>query len=475
MDLEQIRLILESECGLQPGKPILAGVSGGPDSLCLVDMLESLGYTLVIAHFNHQLRAQARDDARVVDEFAQKRGIRFVLGSEKVREFAETHNLSLEEAARICRYRFLFSQAEIVGAQAVAVGHNADDQVETVLMHLLRGSGLSGLRGMPFRSLATEWSSNIPLVRPLLGVWRAEILEYCTARQLQPVTDLSNQDTTFYRNRLRLELIPYLNQFNPQVKERIWKMTNVLAADFQVLEGLVETAWRDCFAKSQEGFVSLDRPRLLQQPLGVQRALIRRAIKVLRPDAKDIEFDIIERAVAFIRQPSRSRRADLFQGIEIELQGSCIVLMDVNIHSSNPDWLQLPLNEGISLGEQGSVELENGWSMSCELAQNVGTIPESELRDPQQGWLDADTLNFPLLVRTRRPGDRFQPLGIADHSVKLSDFWINAGLVRQARDRWPLVCSGNEIVWIPGFRPAQVCRITSSTRQMVHLKIFRNL
>jgi tRNA(Ile)-lysidine synthase len=242
MDLERIRSLLESECGLQSEKPVLVGVSGGPDSLCLADVLESLGYSLVIAHFNHQLRPQAGDDARVVEEFAGKRGIPFVLGSEKVGEFAESHHLSLEEAARICRYRFLFSQAEAAGAQAVAVAHNADDQVETVLMHLLRGSGLSGLRGMPYRSLTTEWSSTIPLVRPLLGVWREEINEYCAVRQLQPVTDLSNQDTTFYRNRLRHELVPYLQHYNPQAKERIWKMANVLAADYEVLEAQVEAA-----------------------------------------------------------------------------------------------------------------------------------------------------------------------------------------------------------------------------------------
>jgi tRNA(Ile)-lysidine synthase len=473
MDLERIRSLLESECGLQPEKPVLVGVSGGPDSLCLADVLESLGYSLVIAHFNHQLRPQAGEDACVVEEFAGKRSIPFVLGSEKVGEFAESHHLSLEEAARICRYRFLFSQAEAAVAQAVAVAHNADDQVETVLMHLLRGSGLSGLRGMPFRCLTTEWSSTIPLVRPLLGVWREEINEYCAVRQLQPVTDLSNQDTTFYRNRLRHELVPYLQHYNPQAKERIWKMANVLAADYEVLEAQVEAAWGYCLAASRRGFVSLDRQRLEEQPLSLQRALIRRAIKSLRPDAKDIEFDTIERSLAFVQQPSRSGHVDLFQGIEIELQDACITLVDVKVHTTNPDWPQLGSIEAATLEEQGSVELANGWRLSCEVIQNAGRMSEAELHDPQQGWLDADTLKFPLRVRTRLSGDRFQPLGMSDHSVKLSDFWINAGLERQARDLWPLVCSGDEIVWVPGFRPAQKCRITPATRHIVHLKIYR--
>ncbi|HTX79431.1 MAG TPA: tRNA lysidine(34) synthetase TilS [Longilinea sp.] len=473
MDLERIRSQVVQECGLQPDRPVLTGVSGGPDSLCLADVLDSLGYKLAIAHFNHQLRPQAGEEAHLVEEFARRRGIPFVLGSEKVGEFAETHKLSLEEAARICRYQFLFSQAEAVGAQAVAVGHNADDQVETVLMHLLRGSGLAGLRGMPFCSLATEWSSTIPLVRPLLGIWREEILDYCKLRQLQPVTDLSNQDTTFYRNRLRHELVPYLARYNPQVKSRIWKMANVLGEDYQVLEGQMQTAWADCFSSSGEGYVSLDAHRLVLQPLGLQRALFRRAIRILRPEAKDIEFDVIEKAVAFSQHPSHSGRADLFQRIEIDLHGDYITLSNAGAYATNPDWLQLRSVEGATLERQGDIKLENDWRLSCTLIQNDRTIPETELRDPRQGWLDADAVQFPLLVRTRRPGDRFQPLGMTGHSVKLSDFWINAGVERQARDRWPLVCAGDEIVWIPGFRPAQKCRITTATRQIVHLKIFQ--
>jgi len=473
MDLERIRSQLAQECRLQPDRPVLAGVSGGPDSLCLADVLDSLGYKLVIAHFNHQLRPQAGEEAHSVEEFARKRGIPFVLGSEAVGEFAEQHKLSLEEAARICRYRFLFSQAEAADVQAVAVGHNADDQVETVLMHLLRGSGLAGLRGMPFCSLATEWSATISLVRPLLGVWREEILEYCAMRRLQPVTDLSNQDTTFYRNRLRHELVPYLMQYNPQAKEHIWKMANVLGEDFQVLDAQVKAAWATCLSKSGKGFVRLDSRELARQPLGLQRALFRWAIKTLRPEAKDIEFDIIEKAVAFARRPSHSGRADLFQGIEIDLHGDDLTLSDASVNATNPDRPQLLSIEGIPLDEQGSVGLENGWRLSCELINNAESMPDLELRDPWQGWLDADAVQLPLLVRTRRPGDRFRPLGMAGHSVKVSDFWVNAGLERQARDRWPLVCAGDEIVWIPGFRPAQKCRITTATRQIVHLKIFR--
>ena len=147
---------------------------------------------------------------------AEERGLSFVLGCTDVSALAEEQKLSIEEAARVARYRFLFEQARQLKAQAVAVAHNADDQVETVLMHLLRGAGLGGLKGMPYRAILPVWDEAIPLVRPLLGVWRSEIEVYCRQHSLEPIEDASNQDTTFFRNRLRHQLLPTLQEYNPQ-------------------------------------------------------------------------------------------------------------------------------------------------------------------------------------------------------------------------------------------------------------------
>ncbi|MCJ7625136.1 MAG: tRNA lysidine(34) synthetase TilS, partial [Anaerolineaceae bacterium] len=210
--------IIREECKLQGDQPILVGVSGGPDSLCLLDVLDRMQYSLIIAHFDHNLRSNSGKEAQIVKKISIARNLPFVHDKKDVLRFAAEENLSIEEAARITRYRFLFEQAKKFSAQAIAVGHTADDQVETVLMHLLRGTGLSGLTGMTYRSHLTKWDPEIPVVRPLIGIWKEEILSYCFERNIKPVIDESNQDVKYLRNRLRHELMPYLERYNPKIK-----------------------------------------------------------------------------------------------------------------------------------------------------------------------------------------------------------------------------------------------------------------
>ena len=164
--LDNIESILREECGLNKDQPIIAGVSGGPDSLCLMNILRSAGYRVIVAHFNHKLRPDSDADANVVEQTASRLNLASVIESGDVRGFAEDERLSIEEAARGMRYRFLMAQARRFKAQAVAVGHTADDQVETVLMHFLRGAGLSGLKGMTHRTVIKTFDPEIPIVRP---------------------------------------------------------------------------------------------------------------------------------------------------------------------------------------------------------------------------------------------------------------------------------------------------------------------
>ena len=196
-------------CGLRAGHVVLVGVSGGPDSLCLLDALYRLGFQSIAAYFNHRLRPEAEAEQDEVKRFATGLKIPFVGGSGDVARLASDQGKTIEEAAREMRYAFLFESARAYCVDAVAVGHNADDQVETVLMHLLRGSGLAGLRGMDYRTL-TQWDDRIPLVRPLLGLWRDEIMGYCAETGLQPLLDSSNLERAYLRNRIRLDLVPAL-------------------------------------------------------------------------------------------------------------------------------------------------------------------------------------------------------------------------------------------------------------------------
>ncbi|MFH2040471.1 MAG: tRNA lysidine(34) synthetase TilS, partial [Chloroflexota bacterium] len=213
--MDRLEFFLEHECKGLNLDPILVGVSGGPDSLCLLDVLVKAKRPVIVAHFNHLLRPESDQEAEHVKHMAQHYGLPFVTGSQDVKAFASKNGFSLEEAARKLRYRFLFAQAHKLGAMVIAVAHQADDQVETVLMHFLRGAGLNGLKGMIPVTLLPEFDPEIRLIRPLLRTWRKDIEAYCETHKLDTVEDLTNLDQTYFRNRLRHSLIPTMETYNP--------------------------------------------------------------------------------------------------------------------------------------------------------------------------------------------------------------------------------------------------------------------
>jgi tRNA(Ile)-lysidine synthase len=470
MIIEKMRQTINDACPLLPGARILVGVSGGPDSLTLLDGLHQLGYEVIAAHYNHGLRPQAAEDARHVEAIAQHMGVRFILDGSDIAAHASANRMSIEEAARTLRYRFLFDQARRLNCVAVAVGHTADDQVETVLMHFLRGTGLAGLRGMLPCAVMPAWDDHILLLRPLLSVWRVEITAYCSDRSLQPVFDLSNLDTTFYRNRLRQELIPYLQEYNPQVKEVIWRLSHTAAADYELLVDLTQEAWQRSLLSEGLDYVVLSLSQLRGMQAGLLRNVLRKAVGQLRPGLRDIDFSAIERAGGFVHAPPKTRTMDLVAGLHLYVSGDRIFLADQHSPLLLEEWPQLAPGKMHELPVPGRLELSNGWILASQAVDASGIQLED---DPYQAWLDESCLSLPLQVRTRQPGDRFRPLGMEGHSLKLSDFWINEGLPRPARVGWPLVCSQGEIVWIPGFRPAETCRLQQDTRRAVHLFLKR--
>jgi len=472
MLIERVKNVCLKECSLKLDRPIVAGVSGGADSLCLLDCLWKAGFRVIVAHFDHSLRPESAEDAHRVAEAASQRGLPFVLERQDVAAYARDAGLSLEEAARVMRYRFLFRVARQQGAQAVVVAHHADDQVETVLMHLLRGSGLEGLTGMKGSRVQEVWDESIPLVRPLLGVWREEIEAYCREHGLEPVEDASNRDISFFRNRLRHELIPWLQTYNPRIKEVLWRSAQVLAGEAEVIEQAVETAWMQVACEVGPGKVALDREAFLALPIGLQRRLVRRAMALLRPGLRDIGFEVVERGVRFIAEPSRSGRLHLAQGLRLVSRGDRVLLLEGDTSPfTGAEWPQLNEAAPLVLNVPGALELENGWRLQATWSEAGSEVYRSAGR--WEAYLDADALVLPLLVRRARAGERFQPLGLGGRSQKLSDFWINVRLPREMRAAWPLVYSGEEIAWVPGYRLDHRFRVREGSRRLLHLKLTR--
>jgi tRNA(Ile)-lysidine synthase len=470
--LENVIKIMQEKCQLVQDRPLIVGVSGGADSLCVLDLLQRSGYSPIIAYFNHKLRPEADQEAGMIHQMADRRNLPFLSGQAQVRRTAADDKQSIEEAARHARYSFLFDQAKNKDAQAVVVGHSADDQVETILMHFLRGAGTDGLRGMDFRSLPNAWSADIPLVRPLLSTWRSQILEYCQKRGLEPINDPTNQDLTYFRNRLRHELIPYLESYNPSVSQVIWRTAEILRADAQVLDGLLQEVWQACMLESGPGYIALDRGRSSQQPLSIQRNLIRRAIASLRPDLRDINFNAVEVGRSYFQPSMPPAETDLIAGLKLTSEPGRLWISEWEALLPTAEWPQVS-EPGSTLTIPGIVHLAAGWQLAAEQlpSKNIAGGQLQMDADPFQAWLDAENIRGPLQVRPRQPGDRFQPHGMGGHSVKVSDFMINVKLPHRARRAWPLVCSEGQIIWVPGFRIAHPFRVNGTTSRIVRLRL----
>lgn len=475
MVLDSVLETLQEACKLDQRRLIVIGVSGGPDSLCLLDMLHRLGYPLHVAHVNHQLRPEAEQEMELVQQAAELRGLPFTCQRVEVLPHADSVRLTVEAAARELRYRFLFELAQNLAAQAVVVGHSADDQVETVLIHLLWGSGLSGLRGMRFRALPNTWSQEIPLVRPLLGTWRHEIEAYCAAHDLNPAYDPSNQDTTYTRNRLRHELLPLLESYQPGFRQRILRMTSLLDSDESLLGSLTESAWQACLARHGDGCLALELESFQSQPLALQRRVLRKAIGMLRPGISDLTFDDIQRALDFVTQPPQTKQADWMGGLRLLLEDRLLWLAGWEADLPQAGWPQVQPEEVLVFDQPGEISLAEGWVLQVKRVTLDGNTLLGALtnHDPFQVWLDAERLEWPLVVRGRRAEDTFQPLGMHGQTVRLKNWMINQKLPQRARSGWPLICSAESIVWIPGYQPSHLARLTPETRQVLHLRLIK--
>jgi tRNA(Ile)-lysidine synthase len=450
-------------------KPIIVGVSGGADSLCLLGTLHEQGYPLIVAHFDHQLRPESADDAKFVKGIAEQYAFPFVNQSDDVAAYAKSEKQSIEEAARNLRYCFLFAQARQYKAQAVAVGHTADDQVETVLMHFLRGAGLSGLKGIQPRTILPAFDSKIPLIRPILDLWRKDTVAYCAAHDLTPYEDPSNATDDFFRNRLRHNLIPELENYNPRFRETLQRTSQALSGDHALITELTHATWQEIIIAENPHYTSFDLSPFSKLSIPFIRNLIRHAVGRLRPGTIDISFSTLERAAQFITSPDLAQQIDLVSGLILFKEQDTLYLTDVpsNLPLDSFPQMDVEIASAIKLprnDEPVEFELGSGWLLTVK---SQSSAPKLKNADPFQVTLDADVLGENLLLRSRRAGDKFQPLGMDGKSMKLKEFFINAKLPRRARDKYPLLCAGDEIIWVPGYRPAHRVRVTESTQRVV--------
>ena len=449
----------------EKGRKMLVGVSGGPDSVCLLHILdqlkESLGVSLHVAHLNHMLRGVDSDaDARYVTELSDDLGVPVTVGKRDVEAYRKEHRLSLEEAAREVRYNFFAQVADSIGAGHIALGHTQDDQVETILMHLVRGTGLAGLRGMgPVTSLRLPGGGVFVVVRPLLEVARRETEEYCCAHNLNPRSDLSNYSLEHTRNRVRHELIPLLKSYNRKIGDALMRTASAAADELSFLEEGVSLVWDRVVSEQPNGLL-LDREALLLLHPALQRQLLRRVLGEVLGDTVDIQYIHIEKMMEALSKPA-GKRLSLPRGLVFYIgYNTCLITKGAVDTCPFP-----PLEGEHKLNVPGDTAL-TGWRVRASVNQT------RERADGYRACLDFDEAGSDLVVRGRKAGDRFQPLGMGEPK-KLQDFMVDAKIPRSWRDRVPLVCSSEGILWVVGWRIAERVRVTDSTKQVLRLEFNR--
>ncbi len=486
--LREARRTIERYRLINPGDTVVVGVSGGPDSLCLLHVLAALmpglNVRLHVAHLHHGLRgADADADAAFVAEVAKAWGLACSAEQADVAALAGQTGASLEEAAREARYAFLGRLAGDIGAQAVAVGHTAGDQAETVLMHFLRGSGLAGLRGMQPRSpfplpklsiVNCQLSIvNLRLIRPLLLVPRTDILQYCAEHGLTPRYDRSNEDMTFFRNRLRHELLPLLEDYNPQIRRVLARTATVLADDYELLRMDLLAAWPQVVVQESAGRLVLDLAIWRRLPTALQRSVVREAIQRLRASLRNVNYVHVDNAFWLLREGRAGDRMTLPAGLELVLGYDRFTMGDEGIElpvndlpQMDVEWLPLPVPGTLALG---------GWQIEMTLLAAADLPPGwQDNAYPWQAWLDAGVLGPAPALRTWREGDRFQPLGMAGRSKLLAELFTNVKIPAPARQRWPLLTtSAGDIAWVCGLRVDERAGITATTQQMLHVRLSR--
>ena len=443
--------------------------------MCLLAQLRKAGYPLLVGCLDHGLRSEAAVEVDLVQQVAAGLGVQFTTRVVDTKQMAKQTGLSIEAAARQLRYEFLFSEAERINAQAVAVGHTADDQAETILMHLLRGTGLSGLKGMEFRTFPTSWSTAIPLVRPLLTTWRAEIMAYCQQHHLTTFQDATNQSQDYFRNKIRLDILPYLAAYQPNIRQNLVRMANTLSADHALLHSLVEAAWQNCLVEAGPGYVALDRSKILQQPLAIQRYLLRQAMLSQRTGVQDIEFSMIEHARRHLDEALGTKTYAVGAGLQLRIEQNVAWIIRIEAPLPAGNWPAVLTGRAVELPVPGAIELQAGWVLQA-LPNHADTLLAEDLTEGlpnYQANFDVDRLELPLLVRQRRPGDRMQPAGMDGKTVKLSDLMINLKLPARSRSHWPVVCSGDHIIWVPGCRQSYLAQPGRSTRRVIRLRLSR--
>ncbi len=456
-------------CGVDFERPLLIAFSGGPDSsallLACIALKDRRGLGITAAHFNHRLRGDESDsDADHAAAVCRRYGVECVMGSGDTLAQSRQTGQSLEAAARDLRYAFLFDAATASCAQAMATGHTMDDQAETVLLNITRGAGLRGLsamRGSVDLPVAGRTDS-LRVVRPMLGLRKSAAAEFCLHRGLSPLLDSSNDDARFPRNKLRRDVIPDLEAINPNVVDAICRLARAARDDFEVIDAISAEAF-GAGVRTGDGYADISKAAVSGLPVPVARRVLMAAYESVSGTLDGLESVHVD-AMIDVATGRAGMSIDLADGMTMTGDRHTARLAAPGRQDADCPYPSAIHEEVLSV--PGELDLSDGFRLVAEI--RGGNVVE-----PGREWtatLDPAVADGELLVRSRRPGDRFHPLGMPG-PVKLQDFFVNAGVPRRWRDRVPLVESRAGIAWVAGHRPAEWARLGHAAERVLRLEL----
>jgi len=462
MLMEKVKRIIESHHLFEKGEKVIVGVSGGVDSMVLLHILNSLrqelNLSLIVAHINHGLRPlESAKEAELVQRESDKLGLPFEYGNFDVKSLQKLKGFSIQDAAMRVRFHFFEYLLRKYDGQKIALGHNADDQVETILMRLMRGSGLKGLKGMiPLR--------DGKVVHPLIEIWRDEIESFARENGIPYLIDSSNLRKNYLRNRLRLNIIPLIErECKVNFREAVLRTSTILRWEDDYIEKMVEEAYQRFVSEDGDKisfkFLDYESLHMAIQKRFVNKILEKYLMKSI--SAEEVELDSNQIFEA-LKNPPKSFILQLSSGLYLEKRYDVISfkrgtfdpipIFEVRLHVPGTTFIKEIGREIVS--------------QEIEKMEEIQTLNES----PEVAFLDYQKLEFPLKVRNFRQGDRFCPLG-SRGTKKLKEFFIDNKIPNFERAGIPLLISGDNIAWIIGYRIDDRFKVTSETNKVLRISI----
>ncbi len=436
---------------------IVVGVSGGPDSMALLYVLlefkKELDFNIYIAHVNHGVRGKdALNDQTFVKNQAEKLALPYYTKDVDMIGYGKEKGITSEEAGRELRYGFFREIIKSIGSGKIAVAHNKNDQAETLIMRFMRGTGIDGLKGMEF--IAGD------IIRPILGINREDIEKYIDDNNIETVSDMTNFQPIYNRNKVRLEMIPYIEKhFNLNIIDTMWRTSEIASVDSDFLSEYTESSYKE-IVKSEESYrVVLDGERFLKLHLSIQQRVMRNTILKVCGSLQGITEAQVSNAVDLVERAQTGKEIHLSNNIAVSINYN-EVIVQIRSDGKDDDYLY-------QISYPGLVNLEDiGYYFNIVILSMEDYLGEK--RDNYTRYFDLDKIKGKLTVRNRKEGDRFTPFGMSG-SKKLKDYFIDEKISKELRDKIPLIVDSESILWVIGYRTDERYRITDKSKSVLKI------